>query len=93
MKDGELQELLHSLRRNGISDPRVLDAIAHTPREAFLSDAGLKARAYADEALPIECEQSMVGDGDAMRITAEVTQNLFRAAKRWFDVDDPLMSV
>jgi protein-L-isoaspartate(D-aspartate) O-methyltransferase len=59
MKDGALQELLHSLRRNGISDPRVLDAIAHTPREAFISNAGLKARAYADEALPIECEQSI----------------------------------
>jgi protein-L-isoaspartate(D-aspartate) O-methyltransferase len=59
MKDGGLQELLHSLRRNGISDPRVLDAVARTPREAFISDAGLKARAYADEALPIECQQSI----------------------------------
>jgi protein-L-isoaspartate(D-aspartate) O-methyltransferase len=59
MKDGALQELLHSLRRNGISDPRVLDAIARTPREAFISSAGLKARAYDDEALPIECEQSI----------------------------------
>src|SRR5215472_5306885 len=45
------------------------------------------------DVVAIECEQSMVGDGDAMGITAEVTQNLFRAAKRWFDVDDPLMSV
>jgi protein-L-isoaspartate(D-aspartate) O-methyltransferase len=59
MKDGGLQDLLHSLRRNGISDPLVLDAIANTPREAFISDAGLKVRAYADEALPIECEQSI----------------------------------
>jgi protein-L-isoaspartate(D-aspartate) O-methyltransferase len=59
MKDGALQELLHSLRQSGISDPRVLDAIARTPREAFISNAGLKARSYADEALPIECEQSI----------------------------------
>jgi protein-L-isoaspartate(D-aspartate) O-methyltransferase len=59
MKDGALQELLRSLRRNGISDPRVLDAIARTPREVFISNAGLRARAYEDEALPIECEQSI----------------------------------
>jgi protein-L-isoaspartate(D-aspartate) O-methyltransferase len=59
MKDGALQELLHSLRRNGISDPGVLNAIARTPRDAFISNAALKARAYADEALPIECEQSI----------------------------------
>jgi protein-L-isoaspartate(D-aspartate) O-methyltransferase len=59
MKDDALQELILSLKRNGISDPRVLDAIERTPREAFISNACLKARAYADEALPIECEQSI----------------------------------
>jgi hypothetical protein len=45
------------------------------------------------DVVAIEREQTMVGDGDAMGITAEVTQNLLRAAKRWFDVDDPWMSV
>jgi protein-L-isoaspartate(D-aspartate) O-methyltransferase len=57
MKDNGLRGLLHSLRQNGISDPRVLDAIASTPREAFLSNVRLKERAYEDEPLPIECEQ------------------------------------
>ncbi|MGO8952920.1 MAG: protein-L-isoaspartate(D-aspartate) O-methyltransferase [Rhodomicrobium sp.] len=59
MRDDTLRELLRCLQRNGISDPRVLDAIARTPREDFISIAGLKARAYADEALPIECEQTI----------------------------------
>jgi protein-L-isoaspartate(D-aspartate) O-methyltransferase len=59
MKDDALQELLRGLRRNGISDPRVLDAMTRTPREIFISNAGLKACAYADEALPIECGQSI----------------------------------
>ncbi len=59
MKDETLRDLLHSLQLNGISDPRVLDAIARTPREAFISDEALKAHAYADEALPIECEQTI----------------------------------
>jgi protein-L-isoaspartate(D-aspartate) O-methyltransferase len=59
MKDGALKDLLHSLRENGISDPRVLDAIARTPREVFISGEELKERAYEDEALPIECEQAI----------------------------------
>jgi protein-L-isoaspartate(D-aspartate) O-methyltransferase len=59
VNNGALQGLLDSLRQNGISDPRVLDAIASTPRETFISNAGLKARAYEDEALPIECDQSI----------------------------------
>ncbi len=59
MRDETRRELLLSLRQNGISDPRVLGAIAEIPREAFISDPALKAHAYADEALPIECEQTI----------------------------------
>jgi protein-L-isoaspartate(D-aspartate) O-methyltransferase len=59
MTDEALRNLLHSLQRNGISDPRVLDAIALTPREFFISEDVLKPHAYADEALPIECEQTI----------------------------------
>ncbi len=54
-----LRELLISLQHSGISDPSVLDAMANTPREEFISDHGLKEYAYADEALPIECEQTI----------------------------------
>ncbi len=59
MTDEALRDLLYSLQRNGISDPRVLDAIARTPREAFISEEVLKPHAYADEALPIECDQTI----------------------------------
>ena len=59
MRSETLRELLISLERNGISDPRVLEAIARTPREAFISDCAFKEHAYADEALPIECEQTI----------------------------------
>ncbi len=54
-----LFELLRSLQRNGISDPCVLDAIAQTPREFFITDDSLKTHAYEDEALPIECAQTI----------------------------------
>ncbi len=59
MRDQTLRSLLLSLQHNGISDPRVLEAIAQTPRERFISGAALKAHAYADEALPIECGQTI----------------------------------
>ena len=59
MRSETLRELLTSLQRNGISDPNVLEAMARTPREAFISNEALKEHAYADEALPIECEQTI----------------------------------
>lgn len=59
MTDVGLRALLYSLQQNGISDPRVLGAIACTPREAFVSAESLKAQAYEDEALPIECGQTI----------------------------------
>jgi protein-L-isoaspartate(D-aspartate) O-methyltransferase len=57
--DEALRELLYSFQHNGIGDPRVLDAIARIPRELFISEDALKAHAYADEALPIECNQTI----------------------------------
>jgi protein-L-isoaspartate(D-aspartate) O-methyltransferase len=57
--DEELRDLLYSLQHNGIGDPRVLSAIARIPRELFISEVALKAHAYTDEALPIECDQTI----------------------------------
>jgi protein-L-isoaspartate(D-aspartate) O-methyltransferase len=42
----------HQLRRRGIEDERVLEAMASVPRELFLSDRQRES-AYADGALPI----------------------------------------
>ena len=46
------------LRRRGIRDERVLEAMAAVPRELFVSDR-LAGRAYADSALPIGDEQTI----------------------------------
>jgi protein-L-isoaspartate(D-aspartate) O-methyltransferase len=46
------------LRRRGISDERVLDAMARVPREHFLPDE-LGDQAYTDAALPIGAGQTM----------------------------------
>ena len=45
------------LRRNGIRDERVLDAMGTVPREAFVPP-NQQAYAYVDGALPIEHGQS-----------------------------------
>ncbi len=57
--DDKLRDLLYSLQHNGIGDPRVLAAIARIPRELFISEEFLRANAYADQALPIECNQTI----------------------------------
>jgi protein-L-isoaspartate(D-aspartate) O-methyltransferase len=46
------------LRRRGIEDERVLEAMGQVPREAFVP-ARQRHRAYADSALPIDAEQTI----------------------------------
>src|SRR4051812_5548747 len=46
------------LRRRGIEDERVLEAMGEVPREAFLPE-GLRDRAYEDSALPIAAGQTI----------------------------------
>lgn len=50
MKEGP--RLAAFLRRRGIADERVLDAVGRVPRELFVPEAG-RRRAYDDRALPI----------------------------------------
>lgn len=51
-------ELIMSLRRQGIRDKRVLNAIERIPRELFI-DVNFRKQAYEDHALPIECGQTI----------------------------------
>jgi protein-L-isoaspartate(D-aspartate) O-methyltransferase len=46
------------LARRGIRDERVLEAMSRVPREAFV-DQRMADEAYADSALPIDCEQTI----------------------------------
>jgi protein-L-isoaspartate(D-aspartate) O-methyltransferase len=54
---GRMQFLL-ALRRRGISDPAVLRAMDEVPREHFV-DSPFVESAYADQALPIACGQTI----------------------------------
>ena len=51
-------EFMLALRRRGISDQSVLRAMDEVPREHFV-DPPLAASAYADQALPIACGQTI----------------------------------
>lgn len=50
--------MIERLRAQGISDQRVLAAMAHVPRHLFV-DEGLQTRAYEDTALPIGFGQTI----------------------------------
>lgn len=57
MEQGKI-ELVMSLRRQGIRDKRVLNALERIPRELFIN-ASFRKQAYEDHALPIECGQTI----------------------------------
>ena len=55
---GLRQQMVDALRRNGISDEAVLDAMLAVQRHLFL-DSALDTLAYEDRALKIGCEQTI----------------------------------
>jgi len=60
-----------TLRRHGITDRRVLDAMERTPREVFV-DEPFEVSAYDNTALPIACGQTI----SQPYVVAYVTQEL-----------------
>jgi len=58
MTDTRAIELVMALRREGITDTRVLSAMEKTPREEFV-EQGFAHSAYSDTALPIACGQTI----------------------------------
>jgi len=54
----QLMQLMLALRRSGVTDRAVLEAIEKTPREEFV-DRAFRERAYEDVPLPISCGQTI----------------------------------
>src|ERR1700730_1500570 len=44
------------------------------------------------DSIILERHQSMVGDGDAVRIAGEIVQNMFRTSEGWLGVDHPVFA-
>jgi protein-L-isoaspartate(D-aspartate) O-methyltransferase len=57
-EDSARMEFLLALRRRGIGDAAVLRAMDEVPRAQFV-EAGFADAAYADQALPIQCGQTI----------------------------------
>ncbi|NDJ56599.1 protein-L-isoaspartate(D-aspartate) O-methyltransferase [Enterobacteriaceae bacterium 4M9] len=58
MVSRRVQTLLDKLKEQGIRDERVLDALAHMPREKFVDEA-FEHKAWENVALPIGCGQTI----------------------------------
>ena len=58
LESSGIAALIGTLRREGVSDERVLAAIAQTPRELFVEE-GYEREAFRDTALPIACGQTI----------------------------------
>lgn len=58
MTDRRAIELVMALRKQGITDARVLSAIETIPRDLFV-DQPFETQAYANSALPIACGQTI----------------------------------
>ncbi|MBE7218898.1 MAG: protein-L-isoaspartate(D-aspartate) O-methyltransferase [Caulobacteraceae bacterium] len=56
--DTRLLTLIDRLKAEGVTDPKVLKALEHTPRERFVPDL-FKERSWEDSALPIACGQTI----------------------------------
>ena len=55
---GRRRILVSELRKKGINNQRVLEAIENIPRHLFI-DPGLSEQAYLDKALPIKNDQTI----------------------------------
>ncbi len=51
-------QLLELLRKKGINDAAVLEAMSSVPRQLFVNDV-FQSRAWEDSALPISCQQTI----------------------------------
>jgi protein-L-isoaspartate(D-aspartate) O-methyltransferase len=78
----EVAAMLDTLRRGGVRDQRVLDAMASVHRELFVPSAA-RGDAYADRALAIDCGQTI---SQPLIVAAMVQALEVRAGDRVLDV-------
>ena len=83
------------------ADKALREHVQHEPAYEFFGGDGHRALHVSMSVIPpaerdvvaVESEQSMIRDGDAMRVAAEITQDLFGTAKGRFGMDDPFVSM
>lgn len=70
-------QLIDEIKRDGVTDPDVLQALRAVPREAFVPE-GYQSHANLNQPLPIGCGQTISQPYVVARMTALLIQNLAR---------------
>jgi hypothetical protein len=81
----------HEAARQQVEQEAAQEFIDRQSEQALLVGVGGVSPAEGDLSL-LQCDQSAVGDGDAVSVGAEIAQRVFRAAEGWLGVDDPLVA-
>src|SRR5665213_873892 len=81
----------HEAARQQVEQEAAQELVERKSQQALLVGVGGVSPAEGDVAL-FEGDQSAVGDSDAVGITAEIAQRVFRAAEGWLGIDDPVVA-
>ena len=66
------------------------NSIARQRHDALLAAMGVILIAEGD-AFPVEGQQAVIGNGDAMGVAAQIAEHMGGSAERWLGIDDPLL--
>jgi len=82
----------HESLRQHVQEEAAQELSSQHHHRALLAAVSIVLPSEGD-AFAIECEESMIGNGDPVRISAEITQDLLRATEGRFGIDHPVLAV
>ena len=82
----------HESLRQHVQEEAAQELRSQQRHLALLAAVGVVLPSEGD-AFSIECQEPMIGDGDPMGVSAEITQDLRRAAEGGFGIDHPVLPV
>lgn len=82
----------HESLRQHVQEEAAQELSSQQRHRALLAAVSIVLPSEGD-AFAIECEEPMIGDGDPVRISAEIAQDLLWATEGRFGVDHPVLAV
>src|SRR5260370_40439281 len=76
--------------REDVLQEAAQELFAGEPHDALLAAVGIVLPAEGDLII-CNRKQSMVRDGGTMNVTGQIVQHMFRSAKGWLGIDDPVL--
>ncbi len=81
----------HEAARQQVQEEAAQELVDRQSQEALLVGVGGVSPAEGDVAL-LKADESAVGDGDAVGVSAEIAQRVFRSAEGRLGIDDPVVA-